>query len=409
MITFSQISTQEKTIKQLKLLKLSEYLEYFKGYSKNALILSTHSAVRYIASLGGSITESGNPRNWICTNPNAPSVNEVRYYLSESTNRTLNEFVKRMNQTKEMEIVSTYIGRFGCVDYDVSASSVNSGENDEAFNVGGYGSYLTLRYQDDIINSTNDIYEQILKVRFWYMYRIFKEWADEDTIKIYLCGCLEDVCNSDCDSNPFKSCYENALELARQDLQRKFDEYVTCTVTFPSSDSSSGSSFGGAAGPCCYVESEECVDVKRECEGWDAPKCNRCDVGRPKTLCSYTIQLKDDKESFGKKEYFFNNTYQYSPRFQITPIDKCSLKKCEYWQETREAIEAIFSCKDNKYLLSTEGDRQLTFTVYVSVSLKGKHCYKSEPCQCSGIVDPITGECIGTCECKQGTWCTGCQ
>lgn len=392
---FSQISFTEKSSKELKITKIAGYLDYFKGYIRNALILSTHQNSKLIASYGGSINDDGKPTNWICTNPTPPGVNEIRYYLSEETIKTLNTFVLRMNETKEDEIDNFFASKFKCVDYDINEDSVISGSNDEKFNVGGYGSYLTLVQDGDKVTSNNDVYEEISKMRFWYLYRKFREWAEENKLSMYICQCLTKICNIASNPNEYRQCYQQAIENTLNDLKGKFDEYVSCE----------------AKQNCEYAEIEDCYKYATYgCSKWEnTPKCNRCVTGKAGELCSQNPQLWIEYQNNAKTENSNKLTYSYfirtfeSNNVYYNPVNSQE-KVCEYWAETRGSIEATFSCTDYKYALSTEKNKYLTFTLYTTIALKGKNCYENTPYECEEKCTDRRGcppgRIIEECKCK---------
>lgn len=399
---FSQVSFSEKSLKELKITKLSGYLDYFKGYIRNALIFSTHANTQLVANYGGAMAGDGRPRSWICTSPKPPAVDEIRYYLSEETIKTLNTFAARMNETKKDEIVDFFVGKFNCVDYDVNENNVMSGSNDEKFNVGGYGSYLTLIQEGDIINSSNNIYEEIPKVRFWYLYRNFREWAEENSLSAYMCDCMWEICKCDnsgsCSEQcqPFYECYKNAVNNALQDLQNKFDNYVSCTASYG----------------CCYQEKQSCGEIKG-CVPWkDPPKCNRCRIGNPKELCSeqeLTFAPQIETPSNTQLNYYqisaSTKKYYYNVRLATTD-DECSQHKAEMWNTVKGAVETEFSCTDRKYTLSTENDKYLTFSVETNIALKARRCYDDSPCECVWIC-PVPGYTINNC--PEELVCDRCQ
>jgi hypothetical protein len=285
---FSSVSQQERMIEKLKLLKLSSYLDFLKGFSREALLLSSHAAIQRVASTGGEINELNEPKNWICGEDVSPELDDVKYVLSEETKKYLNQYLEKL---KIKDLPSINLTNFTFVDYDVNLESVSGGKNDEKFNVSGYGSEINITLEGNSVASENDVYEEIAQVRFWYMYRIFKEWAATTALSSCVQNCCGDICSD------FKSCAESCINIGLRELQNLFDENVECTSSLK----------------CCYTESGECNNALQE--------CMECTTG------------------------------------QI---------------EARAAIEAQFSCKDRKYLLSVEGDRHLVFSVSTSIWVESK-------------------------------------
>ncbi|MBU5688126.1 MAG: hypothetical protein KQA41_01150 [Candidatus Aenigmarchaeota archaeon] len=402
---YKQTSDTKEFLKNLKISKIQEYLEMFKGYTRNSLILSAHKSTIEISKKGG------NPfrepiRTWICTDPIYPSVNEIRYFLSESTKNSLNSYLLNANKSKQTEDIKILIDPSTCVDYDVSDSSLMKGENDEKFNVGAYGSHIYINYDFDAVNSTNSVYEEITRDRFWYIYRNFREWASKNTFKKYVCQCMNLICKCDksgsCSEKclVFEECINNALNNALNDLQKSFDEYVEC----------------GYVKNCCYQEKQSCGDVAG-CTNWEnPPQCNKCNYGNPDKLCTANDLTLSSNE---KKSYFYEE--YYTPRMALPqePEDTCADKKVEMWNTVKASTEAIFSCVDKKYVLSSP-EKYITFNVHVQMSLQSRQCYSEGQCTCKWNceINPSTGKCLDGKEPKclecvptelAGHWCTECK
>jgi len=370
---FTSTTQQKRIIETLKLSKLSKYLDFFKGFSRESLLLAVHKGTQSVAEHGGEWNEEGESRYWICNSDISPDIETVRFFLSETTKEYLNRYITNL---KDEELTNLYITNVTCVDYDVNDNSVMSGKNDERFNVGAYGSNINISYENDSVQSTNNIYEEIAQDRFWYMYRNFKEWSQTTSFPGCICGCLASGCccpAGDCltDVCPsFKACVEKCFQKAKGELQSKFDNYVKCSYTFD----------------CCYIETQVCGNVQSPCEAWrDAPKCNNCFKTNPGPLCSKNLNLLGNDNN--KKDY-------YTLRLE----DECK-GTCESWDEVRGAIEGGFYCKDKKYLLSTEDDRKLIFSVNVMMNVKGKQCEKVV--KCKGSDD----ECVCNGKPTCGVWC----
>jgi len=357
---FTSTAQQKRIIETLKLSKLSKYLDFYKGFSRQALLLATHRATQEVASQGGEANEGGISRYWICNSDISPEIESVRFFLSERTEKFLNRYIMNL---KSDELVNLNITNFTCVDYDVNENSVMSGKNDERFNVGGYGSEINISYKADSVYSENNIYEEIAQDRFWYMYRNFKVWSQTTSFPGCICGCLgagcccprgdclEDVCPA------FKACVDGCFKKAKNELESKFDDYVKCGYTFD----------------CCYIETIECGDVQSPCEAWkDAPKCNICAKEDPDILCSKNLELSG--ENSNKNYYTIKLQEDEEEEFQC-------YGGCYFWDEVRAAIEGEFHCKDKKYFLSTENYRYLDFDTRVMMNIKGRQCETTADCE----------------------------
>lgn len=239
---FSSISQQERIMEKLKLSKISSYLDFLKGFSRGALLLSSHAAIQKVANMGGEINELNKPRIWICNGDVSPGLDDVKDFLSEETKKYLNRYIENLETE---DLFSTNITNFTSVNYDINLKNIFGGKNDERFNISAYGSKINITLEGNSVASENNIYEEIARVRFWYMYRIFKKWATSTSLSFCVRNCLD--CENTC--LDFKSCVDSCVDEALQELQNLFDEHVECTASLE----------------CCYAESGECSDPLQEC------------------------------------------------------------------------------------------------------------------------------------------------
>ncbi|MDI6807016.1 MAG: hypothetical protein QMD14_04375 [Candidatus Aenigmarchaeota archaeon] len=360
---------QERAIEKMKLSKLSKYLDFVKGFSRGALLLSAHTSLREVASFGGEISTTGLPRNWICNYDVSPTANEVRFFLSESTIEYLNDYLANF-EIKDLPTLE--IKNFTCIDYDVDEATILSDKFDERFNVGAYGSKVNISLEDDVISSANDIYEEIAQVRFWYMYRKFKEWASTTRLADYIAECFSLLCHplchpcdsfKGCDECGIRECVEDAINKAEEELTQNFDDFVKCSGTLS----------------CCDVISNLCEPPGR------CRKCCKCQITPAGKLC--TEELLESLE-FQSQPY----SLSFSPHGT----------GCTYWKGNRLDVETTFSCKDNKYLLSVKGSRNLVFSVGATINLENSNdCPKSTECE-----EVDCGTYIGQACAEDFCWCS---
>ncbi|MBU5689585.1 MAG: hypothetical protein QXM68_01350 [Candidatus Aenigmatarchaeota archaeon] len=408
---YNQTTYTKESLKNFMMSKMQQYIENFKGFTKTALTLASHQSTKNIAKNGGS--NIGTTRTWICTSPSVPSVDEIKYYLSEDTKKILNSYMIKSNKSKEDEGVEFFSGKFNCIDYNVNQQDIMSGTNDESFDVGAYGSYLYINDGNFFINSSNNVYQDIGKVRFWYLYRNFRRWAEDNVFSRYMCGCMMQICNcnqaGECQSNcpGFYQCYTNAVQKALENLQNRFDSYVTCQANYG----------------CCHQEKQSCGDVT-SCVYWDeSPTCNNCYYGSYGDLC---IQDELKLSSYDQSKPFV-----YSPANAQTLQDDCSDQIVEMWSTVKSSVEATFSCTDKKYRLSVPGQNYLTFSVHTNVAIQSRNCYTMGQCECdwscsTGVFDSNLGLCVDAItriplagvqpqcdrcvpENLKNSWCTGCK
>jgi len=327
---FTSSTLQVKGVKGMKLSKISNYLDILKGYSRHALLLSSHVATKKVALSGGEINEVGIPRNWICNEDVSPDVEDVRFFLSEETLKYLNMYLEK---SRIEDLPEQDIQNYTCVDYDVDG--VLNGENDEKFNVGSYGSKIRVKLENDIVSSDNNVYEEITENRFWFVYRKFKEWTPEGAriLNNSVTDCLQHVCDcppmspdgicEPCENTcrKFQNCIEGAIENTLAEL--KFDDpYVTCDANLIG----------------CYYDSGLCDE------------CNTCQKEEAEELCAKELSFQSNMNT--------------------EPLNILYLQG----DEICGSMEAIFTCRDYKYLLSVEGERNLVFSVRATIEVEQYTC-----------------------------------
>jgi len=356
---------------QILRLKFYHYANQIKGFVREALVLSVHSAELEAAATGGEITMRGTPRTWICNGVDtSPKVDEVRYFLSNKTTELLNEYVWNF-KIEDLPIVS--LSNFTCVDYDVNEEDVFSGKVDEEFDVGAYGFTFSVTYGGNSLNSSGEVYDKVTQNRFWYLYRNFKDWVSGEAPKFQacICSCLPKICScggkGKCIQCPsFYRCVKNCISKSLNRLKNRFDRFVECTASMP----------------CCIYELDVCEERGRECRLWKNPwDCKGCDIAEAGDLCSEVVLETKLKTLEGEG-------------------DQCE-GACEVWGEPRAALRVTFSCTDKKYGLSTSGQittRRLKFIVGATSNVKG-YCYQKKDCICW----PEYGE--RECKCPLPVWC----
>ncbi|MDI6825848.1 MAG: hypothetical protein QMD36_01475 [Candidatus Aenigmarchaeota archaeon] len=361
LLFFQTEALKSRIIKSIQLSRVSKYLDITKGFTRESAILSTHSASYNIAYKGGHSIEG--PRTWVCNGPWAPSVDEVRFFLGKETLEFLNRYVENYDVGDPM----IFLNNFTCVNYDVDESSVISRKNDEKFDVGAFGSEIKATFKEDNVTSKNEFGIEIARVRFWYMYRIFRQWAETTTLPQdicnglgIICGCPigMDECSEHCPS--FLSYSKEQVEKARQYLESLFNdpEYIECSALLNCCRSSRGSNTDSI---------EACID-------WELMPCGGCAREIPDVLCGDLI-LKGEKPKVepisikgptepGETRFLRFNVgvtiywkhpclCKYRCPDEDCPkcIDECG-NYCILSSEPRGTITATFSCVDKKYSLS---------------------------------------------------------
>jgi len=231
---YSNVSLQKSGLKDIELSKIITYLDELKGFSRQSALLASHAAAKDVALKGGSNSSVTWIKNF---DRQPPAVGDVRYFLGTENQAFLNKYMKNLYIE---DFLNISYSNFTCSNVDVSEDSVNSGSNDEKYNTGNFGSSLAIRENEEHANSTNDISTETSQVRFWYLYRKFKDWTYQTTLPQDIFECVRNefnffslVTGSDnvvCDYRippSLRACVEAAANKASQDLNKTFsDPYV---------------------------------------------------------------------------------------------------------------------------------------------------------------------------------------
>jgi hypothetical protein len=253
------------------------------------------------------------------------------------------------------------------VDYPVIDTQLNAGLLDESFDVNSYGSSVKITLGKNEVFSENDISDNVVRDRFWLLYRGFRTWAQTTSFADKMCdNCMGSICG--CPSG-FDSCGQcpdlvNCLKYkvirhSVEELEEIFlDPYIECSGDIN----------------CCYGEMELCAAKSDACGIWTTNRCMRCDRDRSSNLCSDQLVNGDLASLLGLA------TAQ-------------TLYQCDYWYETRISVTISLTCVDRKYELSipSVGDRYLKFTILASLGLQ-----KSPNCGGTSI-----GSTRGGCDCAE--------
>ncbi|MGC8812685.1 MAG: hypothetical protein ACP5O8_03840 [Candidatus Aenigmatarchaeota archaeon] len=376
---FISVEFRESIIKSFEYFKSSIYLDYIKFFERISLHFSVHSGVNEVAKRGGiSQTGENYPRSWICNEVDIPSIEEVRFFLSNETMHFLNFYIKNFNQS---DILRVNLSEVSCVDFKVSQQEVETGKFDESFEALAFGNNISIALGEENITSSGDLTEKISLLRFWYMYRKFSEWAKTyGPVYIqHMCGDLSKICyckgGGGCGNCPeFLSA---VIEMAKEEvnnLEKTFsDPYVKCYYNIS----------------CCVYRKSDCPPEQYQgCKEWEeAPFCKDC-----------------VKVPFSKP---------------CASLQECS-GTCAYFAEVKGAVKVTFGCNDTKYYVSTpKGPQQLTFKVDVTTYLRKIDCYKTEFCRYipTGLkkecveIPPGSGKCYWVypgqeCKCPLEVYCS---
>jgi hypothetical protein len=355
-------------------------IEYFKDYLKLSLTYSSHQSLREHACWGGTIGDERN--HWICNGPNPVEVDQSKSCLEVYTKYYLNEYSALFETSLPAELTKH---NFTDTIYDVDAGSVFSGKYDEGmFWVNSSGAGVGVIAKDLTESEKISTQDFITKNRYWYLFRNFYDWANDDVYSKCICniiGCScpsssgEENCGS-CDT-PVKDCAQRALD----DLQRRFDKDVYCTMERECCRQ--------GIGPSCGYPNQ-CLNWDSRCAALCTHNCKdpsegarSCEVTTPSfssfSLSDLTPVANPSGNDFSLDGNAFNSVFQdpYSLSFQAA----CS---CWYWYEGRVAAIYSYKCEDHKYYVqSDKGPVPLTFKVLALATWRNPQaCKDLRTCEC---------------------------
>ena len=328
-------------------------IESLKNYLHLSLTYSSHQAMKEHAASGGMMPAG----SWICNGPTPPSVDDSKECLEKYTKYYLNVYFDLFNTSLPVNLRE--VGFSGCV-YGVDEEGVLSGKYDEG-NFWVNCSDASIAVFGENINEYEKINmdDFITRNRYWYMFRIFYEWALADVYSPCICACTVGCAGCDCT----RAC----AEMAYEDLQRRFDENVICKKP--------------VGWECCDHEFGpiSCTPQQR-CLPWDETYC-QC-IGHFCTEPPNTKSSPETKFSKGFYEEEENNiSPDISPGTRAPETVSCN---CDYWVENRLAATYLFVCEDHKYYIpSKDGPVPLVFKAFATARWRAPDaCHSTALCQC---------------------------
>jgi hypothetical protein len=364
-------------------------IEDFKNYLKLSLTYSSQQSLREHACKGGIIdVKEGKVvvEEWICNGPTPVPVELSRNCLGTYTKYYLNVYLGEFNTSLPLKLSKTNFTN--CI-YGVDNSRVFGGKYDEG-NFWINCSKITLAISGKNISEYEEINTSdfISKNRYWYMFRIFTEWANDDIYSPCICSKIECACSSTsgeeyCSSSCLRE-VEDCAQKALEDLQRRFDENVKCEKTRICCAQGRGPSCLPPS-PCLSWGNRLCSNpCEHEC--YQPPSPEKICPPQPQSLSAFSQ----------------NSTFNYISN--AIGFSGSSLNcKCLYWYEARLAGAYEFRCTDYKYYVpSSKGPVPLTFAASAYAYWRDQDVCKSENmCYCP----PDAKSCE---ECTSVNCCTPC-
>jgi hypothetical protein len=393
-------------------------IENAKNYLKISLVYSSLQAMREQAASGGSVGAAP----WICNRPNPLPVETSKRCLENYTSYYLTIYGSKFNTTLPLNV---YLKNFSSLIYQVERSGVLRGLYDEGnFSVNASGASISTTGENLELLEGINISELITKNRFWYMFRIFYEWASQDVFSPCICSNVGCGCSSSSQEETCSSCLqasEYCAEYALRVLQSKFDEYVKC-------ERSNVCCMQGIGPPC--LPPSDCLSWRNRCSRGCEHSCSppplystyqnlqqyetalsssECPTG---TFCSGVSECVGlggtctGSCSLGCCCSVTTTTTTITPTSTIitttvttttttiTTTTTTLVCRAYYWHEARFSSAHIFTCKDYKYYISSpKGPEPLTFSV-------SAYAYFRDQDVCKSLVE---------CDCSQASSCDECR
>ena len=361
----------EEKIFEIKILDATRSLiENAKSYLKISLVYSSLRAIGEQAMSGGSI--GAGP--WICNGPNPLPVDISKQCLENYTRYYLTIYAGKFNTTLPLNI---YLKNFSSLVYQIENLDVLSGIYDEGnFTILAEDGMINVVGKDIRISENLNISELITKNRFWYMFRVFTEWAQEDPFSPCICSNLGCACSSASQEEACSFCLtyvDLCARYALKKLQSKFDEYVVCNVENICCSQGIGSS---------------CLDPS-ECITWNSKRCSKgCEHSC--IFPYHIISSYSPYSSYSNSQFSYWNVLRLESNQEQTTTTtqqtECKEYDCKsyYWYEARLSAAYIFTCKDYKYYISSpKGPAPLTFSVSAYAYLRDQdRCKSIVKCKC---------------------------
>jgi hypothetical protein len=402
-------------------------IENAKNYLKISLVYSSLQAMREQAASGGSVGAAP----WICNRPNPLPVETSKICLENYTSYYLTIYGSKFNTTLPLNV---YLKNFSSLIYQVERSGVLRGLYDEGnFYVNASGASISITGENLGLLEGINISELITKNRFWYMFRIFYEWASQDVFSPCICSNVGCGCSSSSQEETCSSCLqasEYCAEYALRVLQSKFDEYVKCERSnvccmqgigppcLPPSDClswrnrcSRGCEHSCSPPPLYYtyqnlqqyetvLSSSECptgtfCSGVSECVGLGGRCTGSCSLG---CCCSVATTTPTTTSTTTTTTTITPTSTTITTTVTTTTITTTTTTplvcRAYYWHEGRFSSAHIFTCKDYKYYISSpKGPKPLTFSV-------SAYAYFRDQDVCKSLVE---------CDCSQASSCDECR
>ena len=371
-------STYERFLHRINVIDIGRnVVESLKSYLMLSLHYSMLQSLREHACRGGTIeVEDSKPivAAWICNGPFPVNPELSKECLGKHTLYYFNIYFELWNTSLPFSVMKNRVSN---CEIKASVDEIFSGKYDEGhFSVNCSPTSLGLAGENIYLSEQFSPYDIPTKVRYWYMFRKFYEWAQQDPFSPCICS----VIGCACASSGMESCsscnvpVENCAKKALKELQSKFDEFVECEYRRI----------------CCVQDIGPSCQPPSPCLSWENPMCSKkCEHSC--TLYTYG-KICPVKSGTGRNvEVGYGNiiSQKYESRTFTGENEKEINNKncvCEYWYESRLAAAYEFTCRDYKYFIPSEnGPIPLTFSVTAYAYWRDQDaCIQQNLCDCEG-------------------------
>ncbi|MEM5814966.1 MAG: hypothetical protein QXD89_00545 [Candidatus Aenigmatarchaeota archaeon] len=342
----------EKYSLEIKIIdKFRNIIEIAKSYLTLSLTYSSHQAMREHACIGG-ITKAG---EWICNGPNPVPIEKSKECLEEYTKSYLNIYFELLETSLPLNIIKI---NFSECKYGITPPEVLIGKYDEGyFWVNCSGGKILLSTENVKQTEKLEINQVISKNRFWYIFRILTEWANEDVYSPCICECTSSCAGCEC--------AEKCAKMAFDDLIKRFDEFVICEMKKICCERTIGESCLSPS-PCLpWTEDNPCpLNCLHECVMLSEGK-----------ICSLEVLEKSMLPDLNTYLSSLNNRIFFSSEKQCY---------CLVWRENKLSSHYEIKCEDHKYYIPTsKGPMPLIFKISMGSAFKDQDACKSiKSCKC---------------------------
>ncbi|MCX6710349.1 MAG: hypothetical protein NTV63_05370, partial [Candidatus Woesearchaeota archaeon] len=315
--------------------------------------------------------------------------------ISKFAVRISNDYLQSVSGEDFGKVVYTETGTIDTVEVLVSEfelqedSATGYSKADDSFEITGRGnnkSLISSAIEDENRESFNRYTAAIYPLRFWYLYRKIRIWAEQRTIGSSACAQMPLISGTGSGQCPTIKISDASADLAVKEavdiLKKSFDDNVTCSSEMLCRYAQTDEICSPGCSDPCTCASTSC-SYKKQCD-----KEPQCTIGTDSSspTCENPSDIPNPPNANGAP---FDNVCK-EPNAETQCPGDCF----GYGEEHTLKFIANITCIDKKYQnpVSTEGFKNLKFSFLVHVYLKHRIEAPSTECECPPvIVNPSPG------------------